>query len=61
MVIEPNIEVTDDSLGRIREIRGEKESPIILYLGDGTYTNSGIDCISFRDWEKLAEGINYFS
>ncbi|MBR2282785.1 MAG: DUF4143 domain-containing protein [Spirochaetales bacterium] len=61
MVVEPNIEVTDESIRRSREIGTGSAKPVILYLGDVTYTNAGIDCISFRDWEKLAEGIDYFS
>ncbi len=61
IVVEPNIEVTQETIGRIKEIKNIEAKPLILYLGDTTYTTSGIDCISFRDWEKLAEGIDYFS
>ncbi len=34
---------------------------IILHLGDVTYTNKGIDCISWRDWHKFACELDYFS
>ncbi len=61
IMVEPNIEVTQETIGRIKEINSKEAKPLILYLGDTTYTTAGIDCISFRDWEKLAEGINYFS
>ncbi len=61
MVLEPNVEVTEDSLRRAKEIGTGSAKTVILHLGDGTYTNSGIDCISFRDWEKLAEDRDYFS
>ena len=60
-MIEPNIEVTNNTIERIKEIKSIEAKPLILYLGETTYTNAGIDCISFRDWEKLAEGIDYFS
>ena len=61
IMIEPNIEVTNNTIERIKEIKSIEAKPLILYLGETTHTNAGIDCISFRDWEKLAEGINYFS
>lgn len=67
IVIEPNIEITETSLQRIKTIQKSRKikpgslKPIILYLGDVTYSHSGIDCISYRDWEKLSEGIDYFS
>ncbi len=61
IIVEPNIEVTQETIGRIKELKTRETKPLILYLGDTTYTTAGIDCISFRDWEKLAEGINYFS
>ena len=67
IVIEPNIEITETSLQRIKTIQKSRKNkqhplkPIILYLGDITYSHAGIDCISYRDWEKLAEGIDYFS
>ncbi len=61
IIIEPNVEVTEDSLGRARDIRTKTAKTVILHLGDVTYTNAGIDCISYRDWEKFAEGIDYFS
>lgn len=61
IMIEPNIEVTNNTIERIKEIKSIEAKPLILYLGETTYTNACIDCISFRDWEKLAEGIDYFS
>ena len=34
---------------------------IVLYLGDVTYSNKDIDCISWRDWHKFACELDYFS
>ncbi len=61
IVIEPNVEVTEENLRRAREIKTGTAKTVILHLGDVTYTNAGIDCISYRDWEKFAEELDYFS
>lgn len=34
---------------------------IIMHLGEVTYTNKGIDCVSWRDWHKFACELDYFS
>ncbi len=60
MIVDPNIEVTEESRRRIKEIRKPGKT-VVLYLGDVTYTIGNTDCISFRDWEKLAKEIDYFS
>ena len=62
MLVEPNIEVTEETRARIRSLNQASGSKVIvLYLGDVTYSMGSTDCISFRDWAKLASGIDYFS
>ena len=53
----PQVEVTDDYFAW----RKTNLKKIILHLGDVTYTNKGIDCISWRDWQKFACELDYFS
>lgn len=62
MLVDPNIEVTDDTKARIASL-GEASGKkiLVLYLGDVTYGMGSTDCISFRDWSKLASEIDYFS
>ena len=60
IVLEPNIEVTDARMEKAKALAG-RTKPLILYLGDGTYSRDGIDCIGYRDWSKLAMEIDYFS
>ncbi len=60
LFMEPNIEVTDQSMRKALQDRSGKKS-VILYLGEGTYTRDMVDCISFRDWSKLAMEMDYFS
>ena len=62
IVVDSNIEVTDESMNRARSLKKE-DGPraVILYLGDVTYSRDGVDCIGFRDWGKLAMEMNYFS
>lgn len=62
MIVDPNIEVTQETVSRIGKMDKKKGSGIlVLYLGDVTYSMGNTDCISFRDWAKLAAGIDYFS
>ncbi len=62
MVVDPNIEVTQETLSRIGRMERKNGSrTLVLYLGDVTYSMGSTDCISFRDWSKLAAGIDYFS
>ncbi|MDT3389845.1 MAG: AAA family ATPase [bacterium] len=62
MLIEPNIEITEETKQRIARLKGKTESKVIvLYLGDVTYSMGSTDCISFRDWSRLASEIDYFS
>ena len=62
MIVDPNIEVTQETLSRIgRMDRKNGRKTLVLYLGDVTYSIGSTDCISFRDWSKLAAGIDYFS
>jgi len=62
MIVDPNIEVTQETISRIgRMDRKSGCKTLILYLGDVTYSMGNTDCISFRDWAKLAAGIDYFS
>ena len=58
IVIDPNIEVTEGSMAKALS---SESRTVILHLGDVTYTKDGIDCISYRDWAKLAMEIDYFS
>lgn len=62
MIVDPNIEVTEETKARIAS-PGESSGKriLVLYLGDVTYSMGSTDCISFRDWFKLASGIDYFS
>ena len=60
IVLEPNIEVTEARMEKAKALAG-RAKPLILYLGDGTYSRDGIDCIGYRDWSKLAMEIDYFS
>ena len=53
----PQVEVTDGYF----VWRKTTLKKIILHLGDVTYTNKGIDCISWRDWQKFACELDYFS
>lgn len=55
LLIDPNIEVTDSTL------LAATPKTVILHLGDSTYTQNSVDCISFRDWTRLALNQNYFS
>lgn len=60
IVICPQVEVTDDFLPtRAQGKAGTKK--VLLHLGDVTYTNKGVDCISWRDWYKFACELDYFS
>ena len=59
LVVDPNIEVTEGKMAKALQIASRKA--VILHLGDVTYTKDGIDCISFRDWTRLAMEIDYFS
>ena len=59
LVIDPNIEVTEGKMAQAIHISNRKA--VILHLGDVTYTKDGIDCVSFRDWARLAMEIDYFS
>ena len=62
MLVEPSIDVTEDTISRIRKLERKQGSKIlVLYLGDVTYSIGRTDCISFRDWSKLASEIDYFS
>ena len=62
MIVEPNIEVTQETVSRIGKADGKDGyRTLVLYLGDVTYSMGNTDCISFRDWAKLAAGIDYFS
>ena len=60
LFIEPNIEVTEFCTKRAKHAP-EDTKTLILYLGDGTYSRDGIDCIGYRDWAKLAMQLDYFS
>ena len=62
MLVDPNREVTEETKARIASF-GESSGKkiLVLYLGDVTYSMGSTDCISFRDWAKLAAGIDYFS
>lgn len=62
MIVEPNIEVTQETAMRIgKAVSKDGCRTLVLYLGDVTYSMGNTDCISFRDWAKLAAGIDYFS
>ena len=62
MVIEPNIDVTEETISRLQKLnRKQGTKTLVLYLGDVTYSIGRTDCISFRDWSKLASEIDYFS
>ena len=62
MLVEPSIDVTEDTISRIRKLEKRIGAKIlVLYLGDVTYSIGKTDCISFRDWSKLASEIDYFS
>ena len=62
MIVDPNIEVTQETVARIGKAdRKSGKKTLVLYLGDVTYSMGSTDCISFRDWAKLAAGIDYFS
>lgn len=62
MFVDPNIEVTQETVTRIGKTGGRnRDRTLVLYLGDVTYSMGNTDCISFRDWAKLAAGIDYFS
>ena len=62
ILIEPNIEVTEETKNRIARLAGKTgQKVLVLYLGDVTYSMGSTDCISFRDWSKLASEIDYFS
>ena len=60
IVLEPNIEVTQAKTDKAKAMSGNSK-PLILYLGDVTYSRDGVDCIGYRDWIKLSTGIDYFS
>ena len=53
----PQVEVTEPYF----TWRKTSHKKIILHLGDVTYTNKGVDCISWRDWHKFACELDYFS
>lgn len=62
MIVDPNIEVTRETKARVGRTDGNSTArKLVLYLGDVTYSMGSTDCISFRDWAKLAAGIDYFS
>lgn len=56
----PQIEVTE-SFFQKKTLNKSNKKRIILHLGDVTYTNKGVDCVSWRDWYKFACEIDYFS
>ena len=60
IVVEPNIEITEARMEKAKSTPNDSK-PLILYLGDVTYSRDGIDCIGYRDWIKLAMEIDYFS
>lgn len=62
MTVEPNIDVTEETIAKIRRLEKKPGiKPLVLYLGDVTYSIGRTDCISFRDWSKLSSEIDYFS
>lgn len=62
MLVEPNIDVTEETITEVRKLeRKPGIKTLVLYLGDVTYSIGKTDCISFRDWSKLASEIDYFS
>lgn len=62
LVVEPNIEITQASLEAVAKRKKDTDRKVlILHLGDVTYTDGGTDCVSYRDWAKIARGVDYFS
>ncbi len=56
----PQIEVTDNFLPPKTQGKSNTKK-VVLHLGDVTYTNKGVDCISWKDWYKFACELDYFS
>lgn len=61
--IDPHVEVTIQTLKEAKylSLKDSGNRTVVLYLGDVTYTQDGIDCIGYRDWTKFASGVDYFS
>lgn len=60
ILICPQIEVTDNFIPPKSKGKSNTKK-VVLHLGDVTYTNKGIDCISWKDWDKFACELDYFS
>lgn len=56
----PQIEVTDNFLPTRSQGKSSTKK-VVLHLGDVTFTNKGVDCISWKDWDKFACELDYFS
>ncbi len=62
MVVDTNVDVTQEKLALAKSLSGGIGArTVILYLGDVTYSIGELDCISYKDWTKLAAEIDYFS